>query len=78
MKCHLCKCGAVILEERGADDSGRYVAEFRDLEGAVITNCPGCGADLDAQFGPNVAEKARENGLPAWLYEPPNNGIYRR
>lgn len=69
MKYHLCTCGAVVVEERAQDDSGLLQSTFYDLDGVVIDRCPGCGAGLQERFGPDDEERARENALPAWLYE---------
>ena len=77
MKYYLCRCGAVIIEERGFEN-GSYVARFQDLEGAVIRVCPGCGANLDAQFGPSAAQKQRERAVDAALYQPADDGLLRR
>lgn len=78
MKYHLCECGTVIVEQRGWDAGGHYTAWFQDLDGAAITDCPGCGTNLDALFGPSAAQKQRERALDARLYQPADEGLLRR
>lgn len=66
MNTYLCECGAIVAEERGFAN-GDYGSQFYGLDGAQITECPGCGKNLQVAYGPSGAQRQREESLPLAL-----------